>query len=93
METPIELNLLHFSEVMNKVNGEDDDIDDEDHMHVNVDHAADHFTEKHRQVPVISHEIVDAERDGDHEDDVNQDQVEKGDGGPRVQVRFQHTDH
>lgn len=93
METPIELDLLYFFKVIHKVNGEDDDVDDEDHVHVNVDHAADHFTEKHMQVPGLSHIVVDAERDGEQEEDVDQDQVEKGDGGPRAQVRFQHTEH
>lgn len=86
METPIEFHLLHFFKVMQEINGKDDDVDDEDHMHVNVDHAADHFTEGHRQGPDIHHVVVDAEGEADQEDDMDQDQVEKADGGPRAQV-------
>lgn len=86
VETPIELHLLHFFKVMQEMNAEDDDVDDEDHVHVNVDHAADHFAEGHRQAPGFRHVVVDAERDGDQEHDVDQDQVEEGDGGPRAQV-------
>lgn len=82
MQLPIELPFLHFFKVIQEMNGEDDDIDGEDHMHVNVNHAADHFAESHGQIPAVSHVEVDAERDGDQEDAVGYDQVEKGDGGP-----------
>lgn len=86
METPVELHLSHFFKVMQEMHGEDDDVDDEDHMHVKVDHAADYFTECRRQVPAVRYVVVDAERNGDHEDNVDQNQVEKGDGGPRAQI-------
>lgn len=93
METPIELHLLHFFKVMQIMNNEDDDVDDEDHVHMNVDHAADHFAKDHTQVPVVHRVVVDSERDGEQEDGVNKDQVEKGDGGPGAQVWFQHANH
>lgn len=60
---------------------EDDHVEEEGHVHVDVDHAADHPAQPGAQVPLMIGVIVNPEGHGQEEDEVGEDEVEYGYGG------------
>lgn len=60
---------------------EDDHIEDKRHIHVDVDHPADHFAPTEAQAPVISCIVVNPEGHSEKEDKVGENEVEHSDGG------------
>lgn len=60
---------------------EDDDVEDEGHVHVDVNHAADHFAPTDAEAPLVIGVIVNPERHGEEEDKVGEDEVENSYGG------------
>lgn len=81
---PPELRLVHALVVeRHQAHDEDDDVEDEGHVHVDVDHAADHPAPGVAQQPVVSGVVVDPKGHGDQEEEVGEDEVEhshRGDG-------------
>lgn len=60
---------------------EDDHIENKRHIHVDVDHATDHFAPPPAQAPAISCIIVNSKGHREEEDEVGKDEVEYSDGG------------
>lgn len=73
--------LLSFEVEHHQACNEDDHIEDKRHVHVDVDHAADHFTPPKAQGPVISGVVVNPKGHSEKEDEVGEDEVEYSDGG------------
>lgn len=60
---------------------QDDHIENKRHVHVDVDHAADHFTPSMTKIPVISDIVVDPKGHSGEEEEMGKDEVKNGDGG------------
>lgn len=79
---PPELRLVHTLAVeRHQARDEDDDVQDEGHVHVDVDHAADHPAPELAQHPVGGGVVVDPKGHGDQEEEVGEDEVEHGHRG------------
>lgn len=72
---------------------QDDDIEDERHVHVDVDHRADHPAPPAAHGPVMGGVVVDPEGHGEEEDEVGEDQVQHGDGGTGGDAGLHHVHH
>lgn len=60
--------MVSFAVEAPKACGEDDGIEDEGHVHMNVDHAADYFAQFCAQLPLIIGVVVDPERHREEEE-------------------------
>lgn len=81
MNPPEGGHLFSFVVEHHQACNEDDHIEDKRHVHVDVDHAADHFTTPEAQAPAMSCVIVNPEGHSEEEDEVGEDEVEYSDGG------------
>ncbi len=92
MNPPEAGHLLSFVVEHHQARNEDDHIEDKRHVHVDVDHAADHFTPPETHSPVLSRVIVDPEGHSKEEDEVGKDEVEdcNGGGGRRAGLHDVH---
>lgn len=72
---------------------QDDHVEDERHVHVDVDHGAGHPAPSAAQGPVFSGVVVNPEGHGKEEDEVCEDQVQHGDGGAGGDAGLDHVHH
>ncbi len=81
MQPPVELSPLRFLVEMQETNREKEGVDGKHHVHVDMHHGADQFTESLTQLPRIGRVVVDSERHGEQKKKVCDHQVQEGDGG------------
>lgn len=85
--------LLNLAVECHQSCDEDDHIEDKRHIHVDVDHSADHFAPPEAQAPVISRVVVNPEGHSEKEDEVGENEVEYGDGGDGCRAGLHDVHH
>lgn len=72
---------------------QDDHVEDERHVHVDVDHGTDHPAPPTAHVPVIGGMVVNPEGHGEEEDEVGEDEVQHSNGGTGGDAGLHHVHH
>ncbi|TNN86575.1 hypothetical protein EYF80_003345 [Liparis tanakae] len=85
--------LLSFVVERHQACDEDDHIEDERHVHVDVNHAADRFAPPVAQAPVMSGVVVNPEGHSEKEDEVGEDEVEYSNGGDGCRAELHDVHH